>query len=107
MRDRDIRLGFLIRGAYALCLLGATYNHAVPLIEHGVFWNYGGASLISTVFWTALAIADPLAIVCLFAWPRVGLALTIAIIGLDVLHNAIVFSPVLVQPPEQHVWTVV
>ncbi|MDB5424139.1 MAG: hypothetical protein JWQ29_1555 [Phenylobacterium sp.] len=105
MGRRVNRSGLLIRSAYALCLLVATCTHAVPLIQHGVFWTYGGAGLVSTVFWTSLAIADPVAAACLFVWPRVGLVLTSAIIGLDVVHNAIVFRDVLVQPPERHLWT--
>jgi hypothetical protein len=105
MGKRLNRSGLLIRSAYALCLLVATCTHAVPLIQHGIFWNYGGVGWVSTVFWTSLAIADPVAAACLFVWPRVGLVLTSAIIGLDVLHNAIVFRDILVQPPGRHLWT--
>jgi len=97
--------GLLTRSVYALCLLVATCTHAVPLIQHGVFWDYGGVGWVSTVFWTSLAIADPVAAACLFIWPRVGLVLTSAIIGLDVLHNAVVFRDVLRQPFEVHLWT--
>jgi hypothetical protein len=60
---------------------------------------------VSTVFWTSLAIADPVTAVCLFVRPRAGLVLTSGIIGLDVLHNAIVFRDMLFQPPERHIWT--
>jgi hypothetical protein len=101
-RDRS---GLLVRSAYALCLLVATCTHAVPLIQHGVFWDYGGANPVSVVFWTSLAVADPLAAACLFVWPRVGLALTSGIIGLDVLHNGVVFSDVLRHPSAVHLWT--
>jgi hypothetical protein len=97
--------GLLVRSLYALCLLVATCTHAVPLIQHGVFWDYGGASPVTVVFWTSLAIADPLAAACLFVWPRLGLVLTGGIIGLDVLHNGIVFSDVLLRPSAQHLWT--
>jgi len=99
------QFGLLIRSVYALCLLVATCTHAVPLIQHGVFWNYGGVGRVSAVFWTSLAIADPVAAAYLFVRPRVGLVLTGGIIGLDVFHNAIAFSNVLVQPPERHLWT--
>jgi len=105
MRIRANRSGLLIRSVYALCLLGATCTHAIVLIQHGIFWNYGGVGWESTVFWTSLVIADPVAAVCLFVWPRVGLVLTSGIIGLDVLHNGIVFSDVLLQPSARHLWT--
>jgi hypothetical protein len=105
MRDRVNRSGLLIRSVYALCLLVATCTHVVPLIQHGIFWNYGGIGWVSAAFWTSLAVADPVAAACLFIWPRVGLILTSAIIGMDVLHNAIVFSDILFQPPELHPWT--
>jgi hypothetical protein len=105
MGKRVIRSGLLIRSAYALCLVVATCTHAIPLIQHGIFWEYGGVGWVSTVFWTSLAVADPVAAVCLFVWPRVGLALTSGIIGLDVLHNGIVFSDVFFQPFELHRWT--
>jgi hypothetical protein len=104
-RDTGDRTGLLIRSVYALCLLVATCTHAVPLLQHGVFWDYGGVGWISAAFWTSLALADPLAAACLFVWPRTGLVLTCAIIGLDVLHNGIVFSGVLLHPSGQHLWT--
>jgi hypothetical protein len=105
IRQTTGRSARLIRGVYALCLLVATCTHAVPLIEHGIFWDYGGAGRFSTTFWTSLAVADPLAAVCLFVWPRVGLVLTTGIIALDVLHNAFVFSDVLRHPSAAHLWT--
>ena len=105
MRDRTNRSGFLIRSAYALCLLAATGTHVVPLIQHGIFWDYGGVGWVSAAFWTSLAVADPVAAACLFMWPRLRLVLTSVIIGLDVVHNGIVFSDILLQPPERHLWT--
>jgi hypothetical protein len=105
MRSGRSRSGLLIRTVYALCLLVATGAHAAPLLQHGVFWDYGGVGWVSAAFWTALAIADPVAAACLFVWPRVGLVLTSGIIGLDVLHNGIVFSDVLRHPSVLHLWT--
>jgi len=105
MGVRTGRSGLLIRSVYAACLLVATATHLAPLIEHGVFWDYGGVSWVSAAFWTSLAVADPVAAACLFVRPRLGLALTAAIIGLDVLHNGVVFSPVLLQPSAGHLWT--
>ena len=105
MRNRRARSGLLIRSAYALCLLVATCTHAAPLIQHGLFWDYGGVGWFSAAFWTTLAFADPAAAACLFVWPRVGVVLTSGIIGLDVLHNGIVFSDVLRHPSGLHLWT--
>jgi hypothetical protein len=106
-RDRGGRSGLIIRSIYAVCLLVATSTHAATLVQHGVFWDYGGAGWVSSAFWTSLTVADPLAAGCLFAWPRIGLVLTCGIIGLDVLHNVIVFSGVLLQPSGRYLWTYV
>ena len=105
MSQRVIRSGLLIRNVYAICLLVATYTHAIPLIQHGIFWNYGGVGWVSAAFWTSLAVADPAAAACLFIWPRVGLALTSGIIALDVLHNGIIFSQSVFHPSERNLWT--
>ena len=81
------RPGLWIRLIYAACLLGAAWNHAAILVRHGLSWNYGGAPWLSSVFWTALTVIDPLAAVALLLRPRIGLALTLAIISCDVAHN--------------------
>ena len=94
--------GPALRGVYAACLLVATCTHALPLIQHGLFWTYGGESQLTTIFWTSLAFADPLAAVLLFVWPRAGLALTTAIIVLDVLHNLTHFGGLIAQSPWPH-----
>ena len=86
MRVRD-RSDVLIRSIYALCLLGAAYNHAAILIKHGLFWTYGDVPLPSAVFWTSLTLADPATALCLFLVPRLGLSLTVLIIVSDVVHN--------------------
>jgi hypothetical protein len=59
---------------------------------HGVMWDYGGAPPVSRVYWTSLAVLDPLAAGLLFFKPRVGLVLTVAIIASDVLHNTWLMS---------------
>ena|SRR5476649_1428731 len=105
MRNAGNRSGLLIRSVYAVCLLVATCTHAVPLLQHGIFWVYGGVGWFSAAFWTSLAVADPLAAACLFVRPRVGLVLTGGIIGLDVLHNGVLFSGVLFHRSEGHLWT--
>jgi hypothetical protein len=78
---------FLIRLIYALCLAGATYNHARIVAAYGIRWDYGGLPLFVCFFWTALTFIDPLAVVLLMARPTLGLALTVAIIASDVVIN--------------------
>lgn len=77
----------LIRAVYAVCLLGATFNHARLLVQHGLFWDYGGASLASTVFWTSLTALDPLTVILLFVLLNIGVVATGLIIVADVVHN--------------------
>jgi hypothetical protein len=79
------RLG--LRTIYALCLLGATYNHAAMLARHGILWDYGGMPKASAIFWTALTVIDPAAAVLLFTRPNAGVIVTAVIIIADVIHN--------------------
>jgi hypothetical protein len=84
------RISTIIRTLFALCLLVATFNHAWFIFLHGPFWDYGFGSKTawsSKVYWDVLTVVDPLAAILLFAKPRAGLWLTIAIIVSDVLHN--------------------
>jgi len=76
-----------IRLIYAACLILATGNHALVLIRHGLFWNYGGAPFLSSVFWTSLSLLDPVAAILLFLRPNIGVGMTAAIIVADVAHN--------------------
>jgi hypothetical protein len=79
------RLG--LRSIYAVCLLGATYNHASMLARHGILWDYGGVPQASAIFWTALTVIDPAAVVLLFIRPNAGVVATAVIIVADVIHN--------------------
>jgi hypothetical protein len=89
----------ILRTVYAICLLGATYNHWFAIYQHGLDWDYGGFPRASTTFWTALAFIDPAAVILLFMRPNAGIALTIAIIVSDVIHNIVIqalyFPPLL------------
>jgi hypothetical protein len=76
-----------IRTLYAVCLLGATFNHASMLWQHEFFWDYGGVPPATQAFWTSLTFLDPTAVVLLFLWPTAGAWLTLAIIITDVAHN--------------------
>jgi hypothetical protein len=79
---------FLIRIIYAICLAGASFNHARIVAAHGLDWNYGGLPAFICVFWTALTFVDALAVILLMAKPMLGLALATAIIVCDVAINA-------------------
>ena len=81
-------VSFVIRPLYALCLAGATYNHARIVLEHGLRWDYGGVPIFVSTFWTALTFVDALAVLLLFVRPRYGVALTVAIIVSDVAVNS-------------------
>jgi hypothetical protein len=84
------RMSFAIRVLFALCLLGATFNHLRADIEHGLMWDYGlgnRAVFASRIYWSALTVLHPLAAVLLFAKPRAGIGLTALIIFSDVIHN--------------------
>lgn len=79
---------FAIRLVYAVCLAGATYNHATIVAIHGIGWDYGGLPAFVCAYWTSLTLIDALAAVLLLTAPRPGLALTAAIIVSDVAINA-------------------
>ena len=97
--ERRYRRATALRWVYALCLAGASWNHWTATYRHGWLWDYGGYPRASTLFWTSLGVADPLVAVLLFVRPRIGVALTVAIIVVDVIHNLAVlhhyFPPLL------------
>lgn len=77
----------IIRSIWAACLLIGAVNHALTLLQHGLFWDYGGVPWASAVYWSSLTIMDPLAAALLFARPRVGIMSTILLIVTNVFHN--------------------
>lgn len=79
---------FLIRLIYAICLAGASFNHARIVVAHGLDWNYGGLPVFVCVFWTALTFVDALAVILLMTKPLLGLGLATAIMVCDVVINA-------------------
>jgi hypothetical protein len=84
------RASIAIRTFFALCLLGATFNHLAAIFQHGLLWDYGYGAAISPaskVYWDTLAFLDPLGAMLLFLKPRAGVWLTVLIIVSDVLHN--------------------
>ena len=79
------RPGKLIRTIYALCLAGATVNHARAVVSRG--WLPNELPAATAIYWSSLTFLDPLAAVLLFIRPRAGVILTGAIIVSDVAHN--------------------
>src|SRR5471032_1581584 len=82
------RRSFWLRMTYALCLLGAAYNHLLIVAEYDWGWDYGWLPVFVTTFLTALTLIDPLAIVLLFMLPKAGVMLTLAIMLADGSINA-------------------
>jgi hypothetical protein len=83
-----VRRGSLVvRSIWAACLLLAAANHARILLQHGLFWDYGGVGWGSAVYWSSLTILDPIAAALLFVRPKAGIISTIAIIVTNVAHN--------------------
>jgi hypothetical protein len=78
----------LVRTLYAVCMLGAAFNHARIVLAHGLAWRYGGVHPLLAGFWTSLTFIDRLAVLLLIVRPRAGLALTAAVIVVDVAVNA-------------------
>jgi len=67
-------------------LLAGMSTHAATILQHGLFWNYGGGvPRFTRVFWTSLTFLDPLAAILLFLYPRIGVVATFAIIS---VHTA-------------------
>lgn len=83
----NLKVDSIIRTIYALCLIGAGFNHLRTLLEHGLFWDYHNAPLFTCIYWTSLTFLDPLAAILLFLKPRIGLVMTLLIIVSDVIHN--------------------
>jgi hypothetical protein len=73
--------------AYAICLVAGASTHLWTVVTYGPFWDYGGVPVISRIYWTSLTVLDPMAAVLLFAKPRAGLVMTLAIIVSNVPHN--------------------
>jgi hypothetical protein len=86
-RTTLVRLSLAIRIIYMTCLAVATYNHAVVLIRHGWGWNYGGMPIGTIVFWTSLALLDPLVAVLLFLKPKPAVIMLVILMVSDVAHN--------------------
>jgi hypothetical protein len=47
----DRTRSLLLRIAYAVCLLGGTWTHLQVALTHGLWWDYGGVSLVTRVLY--------------------------------------------------------
>ena len=83
------RASLIVRSIWAACLLVAGGNHARVLLDHGLFWNYGGVALPSAVYWSSLTLLDPLVAALLFVRPRIGTLSRIILITTNVAHNLV------------------
>ena len=81
------RGSIIIRSIWAACLLIAGLNHARVLIQHGLFWDYGGVHPISAAYLTGLTLLDPLVAALLFIRPKAGIIATVILIVTNVIHN--------------------
>ena len=79
-----------LRLAYALCLSVATANHVLAAIDSGLLLDGLSREVPFPVrlYWSLLTLFDAVAVVLLFARPRVGLAATLVIIVSDVVVNS-------------------
>lgn len=82
-----LRTSLIVRSLWAACLLIGGANHALILLRHGLFWDYGGVGWASAAYWSSLTLLDPLAAALLFARPKLGMAGTIVLIVTNVIHN--------------------
>jgi hypothetical protein len=57
------------------------------LLQHGLFWDYGGVAWGSAAYWSSLTILDPVAAALLFARPKLGIRSTVVLIVTNVIHN--------------------
>ena len=81
------RRSVVVRSVWALCLLIAGLNHARILVQHGLFWDYGGLHPISAAYMTGLTLFDPLVAALLFIRPKGGILATVVLIVTNVIHN--------------------
>nr|WP_295375253.1 hypothetical protein [uncultured Sphingosinicella sp.] len=81
------RGSLIVRSIWATCLLIGGANHARILLQHGLFWDYGGVAWGSAVYWSSLTILDPVVAALLFARPRIGIVSTVTLIVTNVMHN--------------------
>jgi hypothetical protein len=99
LRFASPRGAVVARAVLAAGLGAAALMHVVQLVERGPI----GASdqpLAFNLFWTSLALVDPLGALLLTLRPRAGILLTLAIMGADVTVNLVALGHRSVLSPE-------
>lgn len=81
------RRSLIVRSIWAACLLIGGLNHARILLQHGLFWDYGGVAWASAAYWSSLTLFDPLVAALLFLRPKAGTVGAILLIVTNVAHN--------------------
>ena len=75
----------IIFAIYSIGLLVGTYTHTRHLVYHGLFHH--SAPMALGIYWDALTVIDPLAVLLLWWQPRVGIWLVISIMTSDISLN--------------------
>lgn len=90
----------VLLGVYSLGFLVGTYTHARGILAHGLL----AAPVPSAigVYWDALTVLDPLAVLLLWWRPRAGLWLAVAIMASDIAINTQVYLAGYFGPPTAH-----
>jgi len=95
----------IVRAILAAGLAAGGSMHVVQLIERGPV-VFSDQPLAFNVFWTSLAVADPLGALLLNVRPRAGILVTLAIMIADVSINLPAFAHLgLFSPANWRVWT--
>jgi hypothetical protein len=81
------RHSMIVRIIWAACLLVGGANHARILLQHGLWWDYGGVNWGSALYWSSLTVIDPLVAALLFIRPRAGIFSSVLLIVTNVAHN--------------------
>lgn len=75
----------LLFAVYSVCFLVGTYTHTVDLVNHGFL--AAPVPVAIGVYWNALTLLDPLALVLLWWLPKAGIRLALAIMISDLCVN--------------------
>ena len=82
----EVKLLFTI---YSICFLVGTYTHIVDLVKHGFLASPVPVAI--GIYWNALTLLDPLALVLLWWLPKAGIRLALVIMISDLCVNTGVY----------------
>ena len=82
----EVKLLFAI---YSICFLAGTYTHVVDLVKHGFLASPVPVAI--GIYWNALTLLDPLALVLLWWRPKTGIRLALVIMISDLCVNTGVY----------------